>query len=129
MTKDASAAAAPPLYFFATTIMVSNRARSVAWYTEKLGFEVVQDLGHWVTVGHRGTNGLLHLCQADEIEEELSPGIQGITFHIRGDFEAECAALAARGVRFPTPPRQMPWGRYASIADPDDNILTLNPED
>jgi catechol 2,3-dioxygenase-like lactoylglutathione lyase family enzyme len=109
--------------------MVSDRKRSVDWYTEKLGFEVIQDLGHWVTVGHKGLNGLLHLCQGSEIDEELSRGNQGITFHVRGDFEAQCAKLAQRGVKFDAPVTKRPWGLYASIADLDGNVITLNPED
>lgn len=117
------------LYVFATTVMVSDRRRAVDWYTTKLGFEVVQDLGHWVTVGHKGTNGLLHLCQGSEIDEELSPGNQGITFHVRGDFEAKVAELARKGVKLDVPVTKRPWGMFARISDPDGNILTLNPED
>jgi catechol 2,3-dioxygenase-like lactoylglutathione lyase family enzyme len=128
--RQARPASKPPdLYFFATTIMVSDRARSVAYYTEKLGFRVIQDLGHWVTVGHPGSNGLLHLCQADEIGAELEPGLQGITFHLRGNFRAKCAALARRGVRFDRPPTKASWGTWARISDPDGNLITVNPED
>ncbi len=121
--------ASPPLYFFATTIVVADRKRSVDWYTSKLGFEVIQDLGHWVTVGHKRVNGLLHLCEGPEIGEELSPGNQGITFHLRGDFAAECRKLADRGVVFDLPVTKRPWGRFARISDPDGNVIVLNPED
>jgi lactoylglutathione lyase len=116
------------LYFFATTIMVSDRQRSVDWYTDKLGFEVIQDMGHWVTVGHKGENGLLHLCQASDIDEPLEPGIQGITFHVRGDFRARCAELARKGVTFATPVTEKPWGLFAQIADPDGNVISVNPD-
>ncbi len=109
--------------------MVSDRARSVDWYTTKLGFQVIQDLGHWVTVGHKGHTGLLHLCQGSEIDEPLSPGNQGITFHVRGDFARQCARLAKNGVTFERPVTKRPWGVFAQIADPDGNVITLNPED
>ncbi len=117
------------LYLFAITIVVSDRQRAVAWYTSQLDLEVVQDLGHWVTVGHRGENGLIHLCQGSEIGEELSPGNQGITFHVRGNFEKKVAELERRGVRLDAPVTKRPWGKFARIADPDGNVLTLNPED
>lgn len=119
----------PDLYLFATTIMVSDRKRSVDWYTQKLGFEVIQDMGHWVTVGHNGRSGLLHLCQASEVGGELEPGVQGITFHVRGDFEKKCAELAGKGVKFDRPPTKMSWGTYARISDPDGNIINVHPED
>ncbi len=127
--KPARKARVPDLYFFATTIMVSDRKRAVAWYTKKLGFEVIQDLGHWVTVGHRGMSGLLHLCQGPEIGEELNPGVQGITLHVRGDFGRQVAALAQNGVKLDAPVTKRPWGMFARIVDPDGNILNLNPED
>lgn len=119
----------PSIYVFATTIMVSDRKRSVEWYTSKLGFEVIQDQDHWVTIGHRGMNGLLHLCQGSEIDAPLEPGNQGITFHIRGDFERKCAELERDGVKFDRPVTRESWGTYARIADPDGNVITLSPED
>ncbi len=124
-----SRAKKPDLYLFATTIMVSDRRRSVEWYTQKLGFDIVQDMGHWVTVGRKGAGGLLHLCQGSEIGEELSPGNQGITFHVRGNFEAQIAELEGRGVRLDAPVTRRPWGMFARISDPDGNVITLNPED
>jgi len=127
--KDSRSPARPDLYLFATTIMVSDRKRSVDWYTGKLGFEVIQDLGHWVTVGHAGSTGLLHLCQGSEIGEDLSPGNQGITFHVRGDFEKKVAQLRRKGVRLDAPVTKRSWGMYARIMDPDGNVITLNPED
>jgi catechol 2,3-dioxygenase-like lactoylglutathione lyase family enzyme len=128
-SRGKSTAKPPDLYLFATTIMVSDRGRSVEWYTQKLGLEVIQDLGHWVTVGHRRQTGLLHLCQGSEIGEPLEPGVQGITFHVRGDFRQKCAALARNGVRFERPVTEMPWGEYAVIADPDGNLINVHPED
>lgn len=119
----------PDLYLFATTIMVSDRKRSVDWYTQKLGFEVIQDMGHWVTVGHKGQTGLLHLCQASEIGADLEPGMQGITLHVRGDFEKTCAELATKGVVFDQPVKRMPWGIFARITDPDGNVINVHPED
>jgi catechol 2,3-dioxygenase-like lactoylglutathione lyase family enzyme len=120
---------APEISVFATTVMVSDRKRSVEWYVSKLGFEVVQELGHWVTVGHKGQNGLIHLCQGSVIEDPLEPGVQGVTLHLRGDFERICAALERNGVAFETPVRKMLWGTFARISDPDGNVLNLHPED
>ncbi len=131
MPRPTKSVRAPPraIYVFATTVLVSDRKRSVRWYTRQLGLEVVQDLGHWVTVGRKGSTGLLHLCEAGEIGEELSPGNQGITLHVRGDFAAHCANLRRNGIRFDQPVTKRPWGMYARISDPDGNVLTLNPDE
>jgi catechol 2,3-dioxygenase-like lactoylglutathione lyase family enzyme len=119
-------------HFWSIAVVVSDRARSVAWYTENLGLEVVQDLGHWVTVGHRGENGTIHLCQGGEIGAELEPGVSGINFHLRvkpSEFAAACAELAAKGVAFHRPAKHETWGWWASIVDPDGNVHMMTPDE
>jgi predicted enzyme related to lactoylglutathione lyase len=41
------------------------------------------------------------------------------------DVEATCADLQAKGVRISMPPKAMPWGIFAMIADLDGNDLGL----
>lgn len=85
----------PKVKLFLIGLAVSDRQRSVTWYTEKLGLAVVQDLGHWVTVGRKAGSGLIHLCQTSEvgIPEKPEAGIAGIELKFPGDFRADCAAL------------------------------------
>jgi catechol 2,3-dioxygenase-like lactoylglutathione lyase family enzyme len=109
--------------------MVSNRKRSVDWYTRKLGFDVIQEMGHWLTVGRKGENGTLHLCQVSDLGFRLEKGSTGINLHLSGEFFASCEALRANGVRFTHPPKQAAWGAWATIADPDGNVIDLRPED
>jgi catechol 2,3-dioxygenase-like lactoylglutathione lyase family enzyme len=109
--------------------MVSDRARSVEWYTNALGLDLVESDGHWVTVGTRRLNGTLHLCQYSDLPDlALEPGETGIDLRLAGDFRAECARLATRGVRFAVPPTKRPWGWYAKVEDPDGNRIRLTPE-
>jgi catechol 2,3-dioxygenase-like lactoylglutathione lyase family enzyme len=119
----------PKLTFFCVGLTVSDRQRSVTWYTEKLGLDLVQDMGHWVTVGRRGGSGLIHLCQTSEvgIPEVPEAGIAGIELKFPGEFRAGCAALKARGVTFAEPPTKRSWGWSARVVDPDGNELTLMP--
>ncbi len=108
--------------------MVSSRRRSVEWYSRKLGFDVLERKGHWVTVGRRGMNGTIHRCQFSDLPDlSLEPGGTGIDLRLPGDFEASCAALARRGVTFSRPPTHRPWGWYALVEDPDGNLLRLTP--
>jgi catechol 2,3-dioxygenase-like lactoylglutathione lyase family enzyme len=107
---------------------VSDRQRSLAWYTKALGMQALRNDGHWVTVGRRGVNGAIHLCQVSDLPDlVLEPGETGIDLHVAGEFRKTCAALEARGVRFSRPPTKRPWGWYAKIVDPDGNELRLTP--
>jgi len=112
-------------------VVVSDRPRSVDWYTRKLGLDVIEGGGpddHWVVVGRRGENGGLHLCDIPTFDPAfpVEPGESGIQLDLPGDFRRSCAALKANGVLFVTPPTKRPWGWYAKVADPDGNEIRLN---
>ncbi len=76
VSKRPRAASLPKATFFSVAVVVSDRKRSVEWYTKNLGLDLIQDMGHWVTVGRKGRPGLIHLCQTSEIgmEERPEPG-------------------------------------------------------
>lgn len=120
----------PRARFFSVAVVVSDRKRSVDWYTQNLGLDLVQDMGHWVTVGRADGSGLIHLCQTSEIglDERPEPGLTGIELNLPGDFRAACAALEANGVKFRKGPTKEAWGWWAGVLDPDGNELTLMPE-
>ena len=42
------------------------------------------------------------------------------------DMNATYQELSARGVEFQDPPSQQPWGWWATIKDPDGNIIGLH---
>ena len=116
--------------FSSVAIVVSDRQKAVAWYTEKLGLDRIADSDHWQTVGKKGAPAALHLCQVSEFDPKapLEPGNTGIALVLPGDFVKSCAALEARGVEFASPPTKYDWGWGASIRDPDGNELYLAPE-
>ncbi len=109
-------------------VMVSNVDRSKSWYTERLGFSVLQDGEHWITVGRKGKGGALHLCLATK-EQPLEPGNSGILMIVDGDLKAECAKLKKRGIEFVRDPELQPWGVWdAIVRDPDGNEILLMDE-
>ena len=132
MTNEENSAASklPRARFFSVAVVVADRERSVRWYTEKLGLDLVQDLGHWVTVGRPDGSGLIHLCQTSEVglPDRPEPGLTGIELNLPGDFAAACAALEANGVKFRQGPKRESWGWWAGVLDPDGNELTQMPE-
>ncbi|HYB63096.1 MAG TPA: VOC family protein [Thermoplasmata archaeon] len=116
--------------FMSVAVVVSDRTKAVDWYTQKFGLERIADDGHWQTVGRKGDQGVLHLCQVSEYDEkgQLEPGNTGIAFTLKGDFVKSCAELEARGVEFASPPTKYDWGWGATVRDPDGNEIYLAPE-
>jgi len=115
--------------FVSVAIVVSDRRRSLEWYTRNLGLDLIDSDDHWVTVGHKGRGGVLHLCQTSEYDTSIpaEKGNTGILFHLSGDFESACRALAANGVKFSHPAQKAEWGWWAMIEDPDGNEFSVTP--
>ncbi|MGB6500396.1 MAG: VOC family protein [Thermoplasmata archaeon] len=122
---------AAPLYFASIAVVVSDRRKAEQWYTETLGLDLIDSDDHWVTVGRKGRDGVLHLCQVSEFDTAgaLEPGNSGIQLRLPGkDFANACETLAARGVKFSRPAEKADWGWWAAVVDPDGNELMLAPE-
>jgi catechol 2,3-dioxygenase-like lactoylglutathione lyase family enzyme len=124
----------PKATFHSVALVVADRQRSVAWYSQTLGLDVIEqgpgDDAHWVVVGRKGQNGGVHLCDIPTFDPAVpvEPGESGIQFDLPGEFRRSCAALKANGVRIVTPPTKRPWGWYAKIVDPDGNEIRLSPK-
>ncbi|MGA8543165.1 MAG: VOC family protein [Thermoplasmata archaeon] len=124
-----SAKRLPKAEFVSVAIVVSDRRRSLRWYTQNLGLDAIQEFDHWVTVGRKGKPGVLHLCQTSEYDTTipLEKGNTGIQLHLPGDFQTACRALAANGVKFTNPPKKEEWGWWATVEDPDGNEISITP--
>ncbi len=116
-------------YVSSVAVMVSDRERSLEWYTGRLGLDVVETDPtdpHWVTVGRTGRQGALHLCQAGDYPDlVLEPGDSGIDLRVDSDFKKACATWKSRGIRFAIPPRKRSWGWEAHVTDPDGNVIRI----
>ena len=106
---------------FSIAVMVSDAKKSAAWYKEKLGFES-SVMDHWVTVGPKGTNWKIHLC-----EGELEPGNTGIAVY-SDDVKGAVDDLKKKGVKFAQDYKKSSWGESAQFKDPDGNIIWIYPE-
>jgi extradiol dioxygenase family protein len=111
-------------------VVVSDREAAKEWYVNKLGFNLISNSDHWVTVGSSDKATQIHLCQASENQPKpipMEPGPSGMVFALPGDFLMECKRLKARGVEFSHEPEKAPWGWYATVKDPDGNEHYLAP--
>jgi catechol 2,3-dioxygenase-like lactoylglutathione lyase family enzyme len=130
-SKKAGGTPFPKLQFGSVAVVVEEAERSLRWYSEALGLDVIDRQEHWITVGRKGRPGVLHLCQPWEGDpkNQLEPGNSGIMLQVPGsDFFGSCAALKERGVAFVDGPTKADWGTYAIVRDPDGNEISLMPE-
>ncbi|MFI6158604.1 VOC family protein [Micromonospora haikouensis] len=112
------------------TLVVAEYDPAIAFFTEVLGFELVEDSPaqttdgrpkRWVVVRPPGAQTGLLLARADGERQEATVGAQTagrVGFFLRvDDFDAAYRRLADAGVEFLRPPRAEPYGRVAVFRD------------
>jgi len=123
---------------------VTDQDEALAFYTEKLGLEVREDVSlpdfggfRWLTVGVPGQEEVSITLLSipgppvfDEATRKLieemvakgaSPGVMFGTDDVRGTFEE----LRAKGVEFTEEPTEQPYGIDAGIRDPSGNHMRI----
>lgn len=120
------------------TITVRDYDEAIAFYTQSLGFELLEDTDRgggkrWVRVrpprpAHTDAPALL-LARAATPEQLASVGNQtggrvGFFLHT-DDLGRDLAALRSRGVRIVRPPAEHDYGRVAVFADLYGNLFDL----
>jgi predicted enzyme related to lactoylglutathione lyase len=109
-------------------IYVENQDVAMRFWTEQVGFTVrrQQPMGPqaaWIEVSAPGAESALVIypraMMADWAERKPS-----VVFDCE-DIHATHARLAARGVHFTQPPKDMPWGLFAIFLDPEGNWFGL----
>jgi len=112
------------------TVVVSEYDPAISFFTDVLGFELVEDspaltndgrAKRWVVVRPPGAATGLLLARADGPEQDAIVGKQaagrvGFFLNVE-DFDTAYARMASAGVRFRTAPRTEPYGRVAVFLD------------
>lgn len=109
------------------SIVVRDYDEAIAWYTEKLGFRLVEDTKlsetkRWVLVAPPGEgNTSIVLGRAGNESQQAAIGNQTggrVGFFLQtDDFRRDHQALIARGVEFIESPRDEEYGRVAIFRD------------
>jgi catechol 2,3-dioxygenase-like lactoylglutathione lyase family enzyme len=111
-------------------ILTSDVDRSVAFYTESLGFSILPrpDFGGFPGAWLEQGNTQIHLSHIDEMPERV--GLPHFALLVPFDlYDETCEALEARGITWlAAPSSREDFGvtvRAAFIEDPDGNVIEL----
>jgi predicted enzyme related to lactoylglutathione lyase len=125
-------------------LWVHDQEQALAFYTQKVGMEVRQDvtlpeLGNfrWLTVGPPGQEDFSIVLMpipgppmmdeetAAQVESVMAKGYAGTVFLTTEDCQASYEELAARGVEFTETPERRPYGIDSGFRDPSGNSIRL----
>ena len=125
-------------------LWVHDQDEALAFYTEKLGFEVQTDatlpeLGdfRWLTVSPAGQPDVAITLMAipgppvmdddvaNQVRSLMATGFAGAIFLTTEDCQASYEELKARGVEFTEEPEERPYGIDAGFRDPSGNSFRL----
>lgn len=126
-------------------LWVHDQAVALAFWTEKVGMEVREDVSfpeemgafRWLTVGPPGQDDVGIVLMAvpgppvmdettrKQVLDLTAKGFAGTVFLTTDDVQRDFEAMTARGVEFNEPPHQMPYGIDSGFRDPSGNSVRL----
>ena len=142
---DRGGVSVPPMMHIANTqLWVHDQDEALAFYTDKLGWEVRSDVTmaemgnfRWLTVGPVGQEDFSVVLMAVPGQPVMEPGTRqqvldlaakgfaGTVFVTTEDCRASYEELKARGVEFSEEPEERPYGIDAGFHDPSGNSFRL----
>jgi catechol 2,3-dioxygenase-like lactoylglutathione lyase family enzyme len=116
------------------SIPVTDQDRAKAFYVEKLGLELVDDVPlfpgadvRWLSVKPKDAQTAMVLYKMNGDWEHYAPTLgksQSLTLSVT-NLKGYCEELKAKGVTVSKEPSTEFWGTFANILDPDNNELML----
>ena len=125
-------------------LWVHDQDEALAFYTEKLGFEVQSDVTlpemgdfRWLTVGPPNQQDISIVLMAipgapvmdeetgNQVRDLVAKGFAGTVFLTTDDCQASYEELKARGVEFTEAPEKRPYGIDSGFRDPSGNSFRL----
>jgi predicted enzyme related to lactoylglutathione lyase len=127
-----------------TQLWVHDQNDALAFYVEKLGWEIRADVTlaemgdfRWLSVGPVGQSDVAIVLMAipgppvmdagtaDEVRSLMGKGFAGTLFLATDDCRASYEELKARGVEFVEEPEERPYGIDSGFRDPSGNNIRL----
>ena len=125
-------------------VWVHDQDEALAWYTEKLGFELRDDITlpelggfRWLTVGPVGQSDFALALMtvpgppvfdegtAEQLKTLMGKGAAGGLFFATDDCRGDYEELRSRGVEFTEEPSDRPYGVDAGLRDPSGNNIRI----
>jgi uncharacterized glyoxalase superfamily protein PhnB len=125
-------------------LWVHDQDEALAFYTEKVGMEVRQDVTlpemgdfRWLTVGPPGQEDVSIVLMAipgppvmdaetaEQVKALVAKGFAGTAFLSTDDCRGAYEELSSRGVEFTEPPEERPYGIDSGFRDPSGNSIRL----
>jgi uncharacterized glyoxalase superfamily protein PhnB len=125
-------------------LWVHDQDEALAFYTQKLGWEVRSDVTlpemgdfRWLTVGPVGQPDISVVLMAipgspvmdadtgEKVRELMSKGFAGTLFLTTDDVQADYEQLKSKGVEFTEEPEERPYGIDSGFRDPSGNSFRL----
>jgi catechol 2,3-dioxygenase-like lactoylglutathione lyase family enzyme len=125
-------------------VWVHDQDEALRFYTDKLGFEVREDITvaalgdfRWLTVGPAGQDDVALALMAipgppvfdpetaDQVKNLTAKGAAGGLFFATDDCRATYEELKGRGVEFTEEPSERPYGIDAALRDPSGNNIRM----
>jgi uncharacterized glyoxalase superfamily protein PhnB len=125
-------------------LWVHDQDEALAFYTEKLGMEVRNDVTlaemgdfRWLTVSPPGQEEVAITLMAipgppvmdaettEQLRTVMAKGFAGTVFLTTDDCQASYEELKARGVEFNEQPEERPYGIDSGFRDPSGNSIRL----
>jgi uncharacterized glyoxalase superfamily protein PhnB len=125
-------------------LWVHDQDEALAFYTEKVGFEVQADVTlpemgdfRWLTVGPPSQPDVSIVLMAipgppvmdaetaDQVRDLMAKGFSGTVFLTTEDCQASYEELRDRGVEFTETPEERPYGIDSGFRDPSGNSIRL----
>jgi len=126
-----------------TQLWVHDQDEALAFYTDKLGWEVKTDVTmaemgdfRWLTVGPADSEvsivlmkvmgpPLMDAATSAAVSDLMGKGFAGTVFLTTENCQASYEELSARGVAFTEQPEERPYGIDSAFRDPSGNSFRL----
>jgi catechol 2,3-dioxygenase-like lactoylglutathione lyase family enzyme len=126
------------------SVWVHDQDEALAFYTDKLGFQVREDVSlaelgdfRWLTVGPAGQDDIALALMSipgapvfdaeteEQVKSLMAKGAAGALFLATDDCRGTYDELRGRGVQFTEEPSERPYGIDAALNDPSGNSIRL----